>query len=321
MLLLGVVVGLFNIIPVTSQSLVLNVIEAPEPVDIDDPWASVWDAADAQAVPLSAQQVIFPLGGGTVQTLVARALHDGERLYISIEWVDSEIDEGVIGAEDFADAVAVQFPADPSQNPSFTMGQASNPVNIWQWKASWQADIDRGFAGTADLYPNTYVDVYPGAGDTLNRPAEQVGNPVAQRTHESPIEALIAEGFGTLTTSDIQNVQGSGEWRDGIWRVVFARDLAAERDDLVEFTLGDTTRMAFAVWEGGADERNGLKSIASWIDLSVGGETSPGDGSSSEFIGGADKGNEVIFWFLGLFVVTALVAVGVTVGVLRKSRA
>jgi complex iron-sulfur molybdoenzyme family reductase subunit gamma len=211
-----------------------------------------------------------------VQAVTVRALHDRERLYLLIEWADGEPNDSVNSLDAFSDAVAVQFPAAAVDTlPSYTMGSAGTPVNIWQWKAVWQADIDGGFTTSQDRYPNTYVDGYPNADDPLYRPAAYVGNPLAQREHDSPIENLIAEGFGTLTHADIQDVAGSGAWRDGRWRALFVRELAPADDSQAAFEVGASTNIAFAVWDGGSGDRNGVKSIAPFIELGVGEGASP----------------------------------------------
>ena len=268
---LALAVSSLDIVPVRSQNVLLTAKRTEVAPRIDDPWDPIWVVAPSQYVVLSAQQIAPPFGGGTIDSLIVRALHDDERLYVLVEWEDTNLDDAVNGVAEFSDAVAVQFPAASSTGvPPFTMGGPSTTVNIWHWKAVWQRDIDSGFASLQDRYPNTYADFYPNADDPLYRTAEFVGNPLAQRTHDSPVENLIAEGFGTLTHSDAQLVEGSGAWREGRWRAVFARSLASADLDQAQFELGEPTQIAFAVWDGGSDDRNGQKSIAPFIDFEVG---------------------------------------------------
>jgi hypothetical protein len=274
----AVLASTLDLVPVRSQTVSLVSAAAEVPPPVDDPWDSIWDAAPSRTVTLSAQEIVPPFGGGTIASLTARALHDRERLYLLLEWSDSEPDDAVNGSAAFSDAIAVQFPsASASGVPPFTMGGPNATVNIWQWKAVWQSDIDSGFATLQDRYPNTFVDFYPGADDPLFRTAEYVGNPLAQRTRETPIENLIAGGFGTLTHSDAQTIDGSGSWADGRWRAIFTRELRAADPDQAEFKTGGSTQLAFAVWDGGSDDRNGQKSIAPFIELLLG-ETALGDG-------------------------------------------
>jgi complex iron-sulfur molybdoenzyme family reductase subunit gamma len=79
-------------------------------------------------------------------------------------------------------------------------------------------------------------------------------------------ETLAAEGFGTLTAQASDGVKARGVWKDGKWYVVFTRTLAAageHRVSLVPAKLG-VVPVAFAVWNGEAAERNGLKRLSAW---------------------------------------------------------
>ena len=254
----------------TSQAVTLEVRATRSHVPLDDPYAGVWGQAATVEVPLTAQQTTFPMGGGTIQSITARALHDEESLYVLVEWQDDTQDTGVQRPQDFRDAAAVQFPSVAGGTiPFFCMGQADGHVNIWHWKADWQADIDQAYAGVADAYPDLQVDYYPQADDPAFNPARAVGNPLAALERATPIENLVAGGFGTLTTSDIQTVQGGGEWRDGKWRVIFARRMWEKLDSLAKFAPGEGSDAAFAVWDGANGDRNGQKSVSQFVHLEI----------------------------------------------------
>ena len=272
----AMIAGMAGVVPVGAQGLSVQAEQATGAVPLDDPWAPLWDEVGAQDVPLSAQNVVAPFGG-TVQAVTARVLYDDDLLYVLLEWADDEPNEVVNGVEAFSDAAALQFPGVEGTAPPYTMGGAEAPVNIWQWKAVWQADIERGFSTSRDRYPNTYSDLYPSADDDLNYPARDVGNPLAQLERESPIENLVAVGFGTLTTANVQDVMGSGAWRDGLWRALFARSLAPATDGLAAFAVGTNTAVAVAVWDGGAGDRNGQKAITQFMTLDLGGESAAAD--------------------------------------------
>jgi hypothetical protein len=263
---LAVVVGVLGLFPVRSQTLTLTGPRTGEPIPADDPWADIWGTPTAEIVPLSAQNIAPPFGGGTVSAITARALHDGRRMYLLVEWDDEAADESVAGSDLFSDAAAVQFPIGGVDAP-YTMGGAGLPVNIWQWKAVWQADIESGFETIQDRLGDTYADTYQNSDDPLFATAEAAGNIVAQRERTTPVENLVAEGFGTLTTSDVQNVEGSGVWKNGQWRVLFIREFESADSELTSFEIGKATPVAFAVWNGEAGDRNGQKSIASFIEL------------------------------------------------------
>lgn len=272
----GLTLGLFNVLPVRSQTLHLEAVRTTEAIAVDEPWSEIWDRAPRQEVPLSAQNLAPPFGGGTVAGLTARALYDEQRIYLLLEWADSEADAAVNATRLFSDAAAVQFPSIPGTSPPFTMGSPGTPVNIWQWKAVWQADLDSGYAASQSRFPNTYVDYYPNEGDPRYRPAEYLGNSVAERVHPSPVENLLAEGFGSLTTAPVQDVEGAGEWRSGTWRALFVRTLIPTEAGYATFSFDEPTMVAFAVWNGGESDRNGQKSIAPFVDLTLGDQALPG---------------------------------------------
>lgn len=73
---------------------------------------------------------------------------------------------------------------------------------------------------------------------------------------------MIAAGAGTQSAMDGQNVAGRGAWRDGRWTVAFRRALAPRQDGELSLLPDSARRIAFAVWDGGAHERFGIKSIS-----------------------------------------------------------
>jgi len=253
-----------------SQEPVLVAMRTDGEVPWRDPWAPFWDEVPAVDVALSAQQSVPPMGGRRL-TISARAVNDGENLYIEVEWPDATPDRSVGATEDFTDAVAVQFPASgATQVPAFCMGDPTASVNIWQWRAAWQADVHRGFQGhVSDLHPNGYADMYPFEGDETFLTGRAAGNPFSVEHRSSPVDNLVAIGNGTLTADPTPQVQGWGAWRDGVWRVVFARPFSVGREGNVSFAPNDYKDVAFAVWDGAAEERNGRKSVASFMALDI----------------------------------------------------
>lgn len=266
-------------------------------VPLDDPLAPVWDAATPVEVPLSAQTVTVPNGGGSIRGVTVRSLTDGRRIYFRMEWDDQTQDTAAFAPQDFRDAAAIEFPANGvSSVPSFCMGQQGGRVNIWQWKGDWQKDIDEGFVGVPQAYPNSDVGLYPFRDDDLFYTGRAAGNPLSETDRKTPVEDLVAGGFGTLTSADIQKVDGSGVWQDGKWYVLFARDMDLGGDFYVPFKRGDTVNVAFAVWDGANEERNGLKSVSQFADLRVEGEE-----------GGANTVSLVVLGVLGAFALAGFI--------------
>jgi hypothetical protein len=98
---------------------------------------------------------------------------------------------------------------------------------------------------------------------------QAAGNPRSATTFVSSVEDLSAIGFGTLTSQPAaaQNVRGASEYRDGVWRVVMSRDLDNEDPNDAQLHRDAAAVVAFAVWDGSRGDRDGLKSVSSWLSL------------------------------------------------------
>lgn len=244
----------------------LTALSAEDHVPADEPFDSYWENIPPVEMPLSAQNVTPP-HGGRQSTVWARAIHDDENLYVLLEWSDTSASASASRVQDFTDAAAVQFPADGSESvPPLCMGDPTRSVNIWQWRASWQEHPDPSIL---EEYPNTVVDDYPFSDDPVFAPGRALENPVAPGVHGTSVDNLVAGGFGSLTSDEVSPVQGVGEWRGDRWRVVFSRPLEVGREGNVELPVGTKTNLAFAVWDGAAGERNGMKSVSGFATLSV----------------------------------------------------
>lgn len=306
LLLSAVALTFFKIPLASSQGLSLEAGWVDGDLPVDDPASSIWQTSTAVEVPLSAQNVTKPFLLDTkIKSVSARALHNDSQVAILVEWADDTQDDSSVAIQDFRDATALQFPLVEGQ-PYFCMGQQGGNVNLWHWKADWQADITARKEMETE-YPDMYVDNYPftqpvegkmaGAADYTDPnylPALQAGNQMAAVTRSSPVEDLIAGGFGTLTSQPVeeQNVQGFGEWKDGRWRVIFSRDLESSGLDDVSFLTGKTYSVAFAVWDGANQERNGQKSTSQWVSLQIPGSPGASAGQPSTPAGPEAAGPE-----------------------------
>jgi hypothetical protein len=253
------------------------------PVDPDD---SLWQKADSLEVPMAPQAVVKPRTYETgVGIVKARALYDNERLAFLLEWDDAGQDVSIGGVGSFRDAVAVQFPSDSTKGiPYFGMGELNNPVTIYHWKADWQFARDYD---TNDEFPNMAVDWYPFTGRVPGEIAEATdyGKEEANRVFhtswwagstladpdlqaKTPVEKLTAEGFGTITSVNVENQDGKGKGvrKDSGWKTVISIPRAQER---FSFERGDTLPLAFAAWDGSSQERGGEKAISTWYFLSL----------------------------------------------------
>ncbi|MCB0033175.1 MAG: hypothetical protein KDE51_04120 [Anaerolineales bacterium] len=273
-------------IPVaSSQGVTIAAAPVEGALPLEDVASAMWDEATAVSVPLSAQIVAKPMfPEANVKAVDVRALYNDEQIAFLVEWEDETMDETAVRVQDFADAVALQFPLVEGQ-PFFCMGQQGGNVNIWHWKADWQAGMTVR-QDVNSVYPDMYVDGYAfadeeaGAAAPLSSyedsnyvPAMAADNLFASATYASPVEDLIAGSFGSLTSqpADMQNVQGHGEYANGKWRVTFVRELMAITGDDAQFENGQVYSVAFAAWDGANEERNGQKSTSQWVSLQLGG--------------------------------------------------
>jgi hypothetical protein len=268
--LAGVVAGVTGAHIASSQAVVVQAIRVPAAPPVDPDWPT-WASIPGADVALTAQQIVYPKGGGTVPSVNIRAVHHNGTLYIRVSWRDATADVPALDMGRFTDAVALEFPARTAVTvPSFCMGQATAGVNIWQWRADAQA------GGPDALLTSTYPRAYDADGppaaladDPVFQPARALGNPVAP-VADTPVQNLVARAFGTLSPAAEQRVTGKGVWRNGVWSVVFTRPFAGGADDQAEFAVGKSTSLAVAVWNGSQGDRAGQKNVSQFVTLSVG---------------------------------------------------
>ena len=249
---------------------------------LDDPFDSAWDDVPATEVQLLPQQVATPmLERATVPRLRVQAARDDGRIVWRLSWNAAQPSSNVETSR-FTDAVAVQFPL--VEGAPFTMGAKGQPVTVLQWKALWQKDIDQGFQDVHVLYPNARSDLYWFASGDWPYPVEEafkdprsrdwlVGiaaqSPTARIDRTEPIEELVAEGFGTTTNVPDTISSARGQWRDRRWTVVIDRPLTDADPLAVALRPGGLGQIAFAVWDGQADNVGGRKHYVGWIPFKV----------------------------------------------------
>ena len=223
----------------------------------------LWETLDPVPVPLNP---LWP-EADLIPSVAVTAVHDGRRVAILCTWRDPIADRSPVRVQDFQDAAALQFSL-KGTTPFLGMGDKNNPVNIWQWKASWQQEIDDSRPDVNTVYASMHSDVYFQT-NALYRTAEAANNLLAQPYHKSPVEDANARGFGTFQSQPAsgQNVEGHGIWRDSHWSVLFVRELRSHDTDDVQFAVGKSTPVAFAVWDGQNRDRNGRKVVSNWHKL------------------------------------------------------
>ena len=244
------------------------------PLDSAD---AAWQQAPEHLAKLVPQDLVEPrlLKASTAEVHV-RALTSGGDIAFRLEWVDAAVNN-TPGPGAFLDGCAIQIPRkiEPSL-PDPQMGQAGRPVDIAFWRADWQASVDGRPDSLTALYPNAAIDHYPFEARPLEpgspaqreaatryAPAQALGNrrvgPRAQ-----PVEDMVAEGPGTIAPAGggVRS-RGKGVRTATGWAVVIIRPMPAGLAPNVR------TAIAFAVWDGAADEVGARKMRTIWVPLSV----------------------------------------------------
>ena len=187
-----------------------------------DPTDAIWDnipSNDVHFLPLSARRQ-------PVNQVRFQSVMNDEEIAFRLQWDDPEANRSSSRHQDFKDAVALQFAlgdvtlhSHGHNEPFFGMGNRGKVVNIWQWRADWQRDIE-----TKEKleYATKGMDVDGMIFGGEVNPVDAL-NPF----RDNPVEESNAEGFGTLTTQPQtkQNIRGRGTWRDGTWTVILSRPI------------------------------------------------------------------------------------------------
>jgi DMSO reductase family type II enzyme heme b subunit len=194
-----------------------------------DPENDVWKQAVEFKIPL---MLLWQKPDSLQRVISVRALNNDSEIAFLVEWKDAT-KNSFLDLDAFRDGAALQFPVHGKAKPAFWMGEgpeSKEAVNIWFWKAELQEQINKG----------------------------------TQTTSNTPVENLIAGGFGTLTLIENDSpVFGKGIWKDGKWSVVFKRSFHGTKDS-ANFVTGNLTPIGFAVWDGGEADVGSRKAVSTW---------------------------------------------------------
>lgn len=239
------------------------------PYEIDtNPDSPVWKGIKSTNLilrPLSARR-------DAVEIINVASVNNGEVLAIRLKWKDPTKNGFMEGRADvFTDGAAVQLALGDvtlhthgHNEPFFGMGNRGKPVNIWHWKAGLEETLE---ASEDSEYSTGGVDMDALIfGGVMSNPVTKLGT-----TQQNAVEELNAEGFGSITPQppEYQNVEGSGVWKDGEWTVVFTRTFVASGKWDAVLDKKEPLLVAFAVWDGEKEDRNGRKVISVWQRLNI----------------------------------------------------
>ncbi|WP_121823022.1 ethylbenzene dehydrogenase-related protein [Halostella salina] len=169
----------------------IPVHEAAAGDDLSNASGSEWNEVSAASVSLSSAGAAVPAADNvTVEQVRVGAARTEERLFLRVSWEDATNDSGTGDVREFADAVAVQLPADADERPPIAMGGTDNMVNVWYWSADGSSEeLLAGGPGTTTGFNRTRVATDAAYDDgrwyvVLSRPLDASGNRTAVPTDE-----------------------------------------------------------------------------------------------------------------------------------------
>ena len=229
----------------------------------DDP---VWQEIQSHSVPLLYQVLAIPWGKSDKGPMEVRSFHNGEKVFVRLEWADPTQDRGGARVEETPDAAAVMFLLEDTEETSSLMMGFLGRANIWHWKANWDTEVWAHYSPSSS--PGT-ADWYPFETDSTFYPAQAAGNLRATPMRASAVEDILSEGPGSITAKQEQVVQGRGLWLANRWAVVLERALTTLHADDFQFRPQRKAQMALAAWDGSRGEKGSRKSISEWVWLTL----------------------------------------------------
>ncbi len=250
----AVVLGWLKIPMVSPEGMILrsHYVKGEIPSTPDD---EAWQQIPPMTLPLSGQVFTRPVWPEpTARALIVRSVHNGTDIAFRFKWHDNTKNDKLTPGT-FRDGLAVGLPLGDAP-AFFCMGQLDHYINIWHWKADWQSDVDRRAAK---------------AKERRGRERGRVRRFEVIPRRASSVEDLIGGGFSTLTSKRKQGrIQGQARWNRGAWEVVMKRPLGSkETENEARLQPGRLQAIAFAVWNGENQERNGQKAVAPWFQLAI----------------------------------------------------
>ena len=211
-----------------------------------DPTSPVWKKApgvDIYLRPLWFKE-------GYVDRVRVSSLHNGKEIAFLLEWEDLTKNADIEKLEPPRLVLARALKRDHTKSADIPRLEAFGDATALQFpvKADGVPSFPMGEAGQV-------VNIWQWRADWK-------GN------GQGSVQNLAAAGFGTLTTQLSQDVKGKGIWSKGKWRVVFSRVMTGG-GEVVGLAPGKVMPVAFAVWNGAINQRDGEKSVSTWAFLKI----------------------------------------------------
>ena len=149
---------------------------------------------------------------------------------------------------------------------------AHNGELLYFW-LSWADPTNNDGIRDTDQFPDATAVLFPVNGDA---PLQSMGSPQApvnawywRPDLEVPF-SVMAQGTGTTRRTQDSELRAQGLYAESAWRVVIRRGLASDGPGYVSLAPGTSRKVGFAVWQGGNQERGGLKAVSQdWEPLEI----------------------------------------------------
>ena len=194
--------------------------------DLEDP---LWDTIEAREFPLFGQILLEPkMYTPSIDAIYVKSIYNDKEIAFLVEWDDANQSKPETTEEGdviYADALAIQFPAQipetpASPRPFFVMGNPTLPVNLWMWNS----------------------------GSNIFNEANAKG--VNKKKYQS---------------KENKDIKGKVVYKKGQYRLLVKRDLAtSDKGNDVQMEYNKFIPIAFFVWDGHNGETGSKMAISSW---------------------------------------------------------
>ncbi len=175
----------------------------------------------------------------TIDAISVKALYNEREVALLLEWDDRTMSvpgdreaKKLAEGKLFPDSLALQIPINRNpegQRPPLAMGDGMNPVSIWRWQ------------GPSKEGPESF-------------------------------SLLRSEGAGRIRPplkESAEGISAHGLYRDGRWSLVVRAPLSGKGKATGQFASGETTPLAFALWDGSNAEHGSRHVLSAWLGLEL----------------------------------------------------
>ena len=240
--------------PEISRILKVQKVDGPLP---DDPGDPTWKTVSSNFYPLGGQiiqseKIIYPI----IDNVVVKALHNGKEIAFYLHWDDPTVDPILKKTTTVEESPAPPLPAhlqtdEPEEQPTEELKPQEFPDSI-----AIQFPTSLGDGNQKPYF--------------LNGDSEHSVNLWKWSSHPMKALELTATGIEKITTQkdSSQNLTSKASFKYGRYFLVMKRPLTTSDPKIdIQLQPGQSTPIAFNIWNGSAGETGSKKVISSWYDM------------------------------------------------------